>query len=30
MTFEDLKNSIVKSGRNYDLALIEKAYDFAA
>ena len=30
MTFEDLKNSILKSGRNYDLALIEKAYDFAA
>ena len=29
MTFEDLKNSIEQSGRNYDLDLIEKAYSFA-
>ncbi|MBQ4000595.1 MAG: bifunctional (p)ppGpp synthetase/guanosine-3',5'-bis(diphosphate) 3'-pyrophosphohydrolase, partial [Oscillospiraceae bacterium] len=30
MTFEELKNIIEKSGRNYDLAMIEKAYLFAA
>jgi len=30
MTFEDLKNIIVKSGRNYDLDTIERAYEFAA
>lgn len=29
MTFEDLKNSIEQSGRNYDLEMIEKAYRFA-
>ncbi|MBP0985685.1 MAG: bifunctional (p)ppGpp synthetase/guanosine-3',5'-bis(diphosphate) 3'-pyrophosphohydrolase, partial [Oscillospiraceae bacterium] len=29
MTFEELKNAIEKSGRNYDLGMIEKAYLFA-